>query len=66
MIPYLAPLAAIPITSWAPRLAEMNASAVIQAARLRPDSKKSRLVFMNRFSAQPIPSTKTKYRAMMV
>ena len=60
MIPYLAPLAAMPITSCAPRFAEMNASAVIHAARLRPDSKKSRLVFMKRFSAAPIPSTKTK------
>ncbi len=60
MMPYLAPLAAMPITSCAPRLAEMNARPVIQAARLRPDSKKSRLVFMKRLSAAPIPRTNTK------
>ena len=41
MIPYLAPDAPMPITSWAPRLAEMNASPVIQAGIDRPERKKS-------------------------
>ena len=49
----------MPITSWAPRLAEMNARPVIQAGMARPERKKSVLVFMNRFSAKPMPSTKT-------
>ena len=64
-MPYFAPLAAMPITSCAPRLAERNARPVIQVARLRPERKKSRLVRMNRFSATPMPRTKTKYRPMM-
>jgi hypothetical protein len=44
-MPYFAPLAPMPITSWAPRLAEMNASPVIHAGIDRPDRKKSVLVF---------------------
>jgi hypothetical protein len=43
----------------------MNARAVIQAGRLRPDSKKSRLVLMNRLRVAPIPRTKTKFSAMI-
>ena len=42
----------------------MNARPVIQVARLRPESRKSRLVRMKRLSATPIPSTNTKYRPM--
>ena len=44
-MPYLAPLAPMPITSCAPRFAEMNARPVIQAGIERPDRKKSVLVF---------------------
>ena len=49
----------MPITSWAPRLAEMKASPVIQAGIDRPERKKSVLDFMNRFRANPMPSTKS-------
>ena len=56
-MPYFAPLAPMPITSWAPRLAEMNARPVIQAGIDRPDRKKSVLVFAYRFSTNPMPST---------
>ena len=45
-MPYFAPEAAMPITSWAPRLAEMNARPATQAGIERPDRKKSVLVFM--------------------
>ncbi len=58
-MPYCAPLAPMPTSSRAPRLAEMNASPVIQAGMARPDMKKSPLVFIERFSAKPIPKTKT-------
>ena len=50
----------MPITSWAPRLAEMNASPATQAGIDRPERKKSSLVFMNFLSAKPIPSTKAR------
>ena len=36
----------MPITSWAPRLAEMNARPATQAGIERPERKKSVLVFM--------------------
>src|SRR5271169_4192521 len=64
-MPYFAPDAPIPITSCAPRLAEMNASPQIHAGSDRPAWKKSLLVFMKRFSAKPMPSTKTKYNSMI-
>src|SRR5271170_3511227 len=64
-MPYLAPDAPIPITSCAPRLAEINASPQIQTGSACPAWKKSLLVFMNRFSAKPMPSTKTKYNSMI-
>ena len=56
----------MPITSCAPRLADRNASPVIQAGNDRPDRKKSVLVFIARRSCQPMPSTKVKYTPMMV
>ena len=59
-MPYFAPLAPMPITSCAPRLAEMKASPVIQAGIDRPDRKKSVLVRAWRFSTNPMPSTKAK------
>ena len=59
-MPYLAPLAPIPITSWAPRFAEMKASPVIQAGMDRPDRKKSVLVFAKFFRTTPIPITNPK------
>ena len=62
-MPYLAPDAAMPITSCAPRLAERKASPVTQAGIDRPDRKKSTLPFIVRLSANPIPRTKRKYMA---
>ena len=59
-MPYLAPDAPIPMTSWAPRLAEMKAIPVIQAGSDRPDRKKSVLVRMTRRRIQPTPSTAAK------
>ena len=50
----------MPMTSCAPRLAEMKASPGTQAGIERPERKKSVLVLMWRLSAQPIPSTKAK------
>ena len=55
----------MPITSFAPRLAETNAKPVIQAGIERPERKKSVLVFMNRFRAKPMPSTNSMYTSMM-
>ena len=60
IMPYLALLAAMPITSSAPRLADMKASPVIQPGIERPERKKSSLVFMRPRSAKPMPSTKAK------
>jgi len=59
-MPYLAPLAPIPITSCAPRLADRNASPVIHAGIERPERKKSVLVFIYFLSRKPMPSTKAK------
>src|SRR6266513_5394005 len=64
-MPYLAPEAPMPITSWAPRFAEMNASPHTQAGMERPARKKSVELFMYRLSAKPMPSTKAKYTSMM-
>jgi hypothetical protein len=58
--PYFAPLAPIPITSWAPRLAEMNARPAIHAGIDRPDRKNPVLVVANRFNTNPMPSTNAK------
>src|SRR5215467_9485082 len=65
-MPYLAPDAPMPMTSCAPRFAEIKARPVIHAGIERPERKKSVLVFIYRFSAKPIPSTKTKYTTIMV
>jgi hypothetical protein len=62
-MPYLAPEAAIPITSCAPRLAERKARPVIQVARLRPGEEEVTLVDGACWSASaptPMPMTKTK------
>ena len=64
-MPYFAPLAPIPMTSFAPRLAETKASAAIHAGMDRPERKKSVLVFMNRLSAYPMPNTNTVYAIRM-
>src|SRR5690348_15871581 len=64
-MPYFAPEAPIPITSCAPRFAEMNASPVTQAGSAFPARKKSVLVRMARLTAMPTPSTATKYTAMI-
>ena len=60
MIPYLAPEAHIPITSWAPRFAAMNARLVIQTGTDRPDVRKSSLVSTRFFTTQPIPKHEGK------
>src|SRR5262249_32105932 len=65
-MPYFAPDAPMPMTSCAPRLAEIKASPVTHAGMGRPDKKKTVLVFMYRLKAKPIPSTKTKYTSMIV
>ena len=59
-MPYWAPFAVIPMSSMAPRLAEMNASPVTHAGSDRPESRKSRLEEMERRATKPIPSTSTK------
>ena len=46
MMPYLAPLAAMPTNSNAPRLAEIKASPVIHAGIEWLEVRKSALVFM--------------------
>ena len=60
MIPYLAPEAAMPITSCAPRFAEMKARLVIHSGTARPLIRKWLLVFTWRRSTAPMASTKTK------
>ena len=50
----------MPMTSWAPRFAEMNARPVTQAGSVLPARKKSVLVRMTRLSAKPTPSTAAK------
>ena len=45
-MPYFAPLAAMPTSSSAPRLAEMNARPVTQVGMERADVRKSDDVFM--------------------
>ena len=60
-MPYLAPDAAIPITSCAPRFALRKASPEIHAGMFRPDRKKSLELFMPRLRAAPIPTTNEKY-----
>src|SRR6267143_1988778 len=64
-MPYFAPEAAMPMTSCAPRFAEMKASPQTQAGIARPARKKSVLVFTLRLSRKPIPRTKMKYTSMM-
>ena len=59
-MPYWAPFAAMPRISIAPRLAEMNASPVIQAGSDRPDSRKSSLVEIARRAMTPMPTTTAK------
>ena len=46
MMPYLAPLAAMPTSSSAPRFAEMNARPVTQVGMERADVRKSADVFI--------------------
>src|SRR5215472_6083908 len=65
-MPYLAPEAAMPITSCAPRLAEIKARPHTQAGMDRPARKKSVLVRMYLLRVTPIPSTNAKYTSMMI
>src|SRR5579885_2956356 len=64
-MPYFAPEAAMPITSCAPRLAEMKARPHTQAGMARPARKKSVLVFTRRRKTNPMPSTDAKYTSMI-
>jgi hypothetical protein len=50
----------MPMSSIAPRFAEMNASPVTQAGSDLPDSRKSRLDATERRASSPMPSTRTK------
>ena len=59
-MPYLAPEAAMPISSTAPRLAAMNARLVIQTGTERPESRKSPLVETFLRSIHPMPITNAK------
>src|SRR5216683_1514506 len=51
----------MPITSCAPRFADMNASPATHAGIARPARKKSVLVCIEPFSATPMPNTNAKY-----
>jgi len=57
--PAFAPLAPMPMTSSAPRLADMKASPAAQAGIECPEVRKSALVFIRRRSIHPIPTTRT-------
>ena len=61
MIPYFAPEAAIPITSCAPRFAEIKARLVIQSGIDLPLRRKSWLLRTCFLTKNPMPKTKTKY-----
>ena len=61
--PYFAPDAHIPTTSCAPRFAAMNARLVIHTGTDRCEVRKSALVSTLRRIRNPMPSTKTKYKA---
>ena len=50
----------MPMTSCAPRLAERKARPVTHAGIERPERKKSPLLFIERLSTTPMPSTKQK------
>src|SRR5216684_6159877 len=62
-MPYLAPEAPMPMTSCAPRFAEINARPATHAGIARPARKKSVLVFIELFRDAPMPRTNAKYRA---
>ena len=59
-MPYLAPEATIPSTSWAPRLAEINAIEVIQRGMLLLLFRKSLLEVIFFLMIKPTATTKTK------
>ena len=65
-MPYFAPLAAMPTSSNAPRLAEIKASPVTQVGIDRAEVRKSAEVFMYRDNAHPIPMTKATYAMRIV
>src|SRR5712692_3307508 len=62
-MPYFAPEAPMPITSWAPRFADINAKPHTHAGMARPARKKSVLVFIELLRATPMPRTNAKYKA---
>src|SRR6266849_6699501 len=62
-MPYFAPEAPMPITSWAPRFADINAKPHTHAGMARPARNKSVLVFIELLRATPMPRTNAKYRA---
>jgi len=59
-MPYLAPWAAMPMTSWAPRLAEMKANPPNPRGNGPAGEEESSLLCVNRRRMKPMPSTKTK------
>src|ERR1035441_5430514 len=65
LIPYFAPFAVCPITSRAPRFADMKAIPVIQCEKFRFDKRKSEEVFILSLSQNPTPSTSAKYKMMI-
>jgi len=60
MMPYFAPEADMPMTSWAPRLAARKARLVIQTGTERPAVRKSRLDSTDLRRRQPMPRTNPK------
>src|SRR5579871_3675265 len=60
-MPYLAPLAAIPIISCAPRLADRNARPATHAGIERPAMKNSALPTIRRRRRNPMASTNAPY-----
>jgi hypothetical protein len=65
MIPYFAPDATMPSTSWAPRLAEIKARLVIQSGILLLLLKKSLLELIFLLIIIPTTMTNRKYRMMI-
>ena len=59
-MPYLAPDAAMPMTSCAPRFAERKARPVTHAGMERPDEEEVLAALHMARRTQPMPSTKAK------
>ena len=64
-MPYLAPLADMPMISTAPRLAEMNARPVTHAGSERPERKKSMLLETERRASDADAEDEARSRRAM-